>query len=471
MVKKFFIASILLGVCLIGYAQTTTSTNNDVIALLKSSAINHQETWLDNMTQALKGSSVSVDLPRGNNMQQFLYQEELIDSLLIKNISDDSHSLKRVFAALKKSTDSTEFNYEEIEIGSIEYKKVEGPKSVKIDSNSFIVSVNFLTHSVVGNNVSDVKNEVVVTWDIKTVKTVKTVKVEGKKEKTTEYSIRKISPVSSVVKPISFLLSERKDMRNAAKDKIIEWYENLPQTLDKQYSEQSISEIQPVTVTADDIKADLPAGQIFTINNVKDVVINIDPYQFISESDKNLYTNPSASLTITPSFIVTVDDSFKKADIRVEYSAKEPVKPTTDSVKIERRKAAESTISKLAQELSSYVSVRNAEQKERVENLFNSKESNIEVSYLRQNGTERINTKTADKYLSLLRGSSLNFIEHSIELQDPNWETLVVVVNQDFKSKTYSDYTQKKVFLTYDNENKTYIIDKIEVVPNSTKKQ
>lgn len=467
MVKKIFIASILLGICFISYAQTGASTNNDV----KSAAENKQKTLLDNMALVLKGSKASVDLPRSKNFQQFLYQEELIDSLLITNVSDDSHSLKRVFTALKKSTDSTEFIYEGLEIGNIEYKKVVNAKSEKTDSNSFIVPVKFLTHSVVGNNVSNIKNEVVFTWDIKTIKKVKTVKVDGKKEKTTEYSIKKISPVSSVVTPIPFLLSERKDMLSAAQEKIIEWYENLPQTLDKQYSEQSISEIQPVTVTEDDIKADLPAGQIFTINNVKDVVINIDPYRFISESDRNLYTNPSASLTITPSFIVTVDNSFKNADIKVEYSAKEPVKPTTDSVKIERRDAAEAAISKLAQELSSYVSVRTEEQKERVESLFNSKESNIEVSYLRQNGTERIHTKTANKYLSLLKGSSLNYIDHSIELQDPNWKTIVVVVNQDFKSKAYSDYTQKKVYLTYDDEKKTYIIDKIEVVPNSTKKQ
>ena len=445
MLKKLFITSLLVGASVLGFAQDPSAETK---ASAKTVVENSQKAMLEKMSLKLKGGKEKVKFPNKFISQQFLFQENLIDTILAAK----SHGLKDVFEKLcSKNNVPTEFTFEGINVGSINYKIYsEGKKQGQADTNVVIVPISFQTHTIAKDNVSDVKYKVTIKWEVKG---------------------EKATPVSSSAEPINYLTSERMAMLNAAKAKIREWYANLPQTLDKQYSEQSISEIQPVTVTADDIKADLPAGQIFTINNVKDVVINIDPYKFISESDKNLYTNPSASLTITPSFIVTVDNSFKNADIKVEYSAKEPVKPTSDKEKVARRDAAESTISKLAQELSSYVSVRNAEQKERVENLFNSKESNIEVSYLRQNGTERINTKTADKYLSLLKGSSLNFIDHSIELQDPNWETLVVVVNQDFKSKTYSDYTQKKVFLTYDNENKTYIIDKIEVVPNSTKKQ
>lgn len=445
MLKKLFITSLLVGASVLGFAQDPSAETK---ASAKTVVENSQNEMLKKMYLKLKGGKEKVKFPNKFIAQQFLFQENLIDTLLVAK----SHGLKDVFKKLCSKTNiPTEFTFEEINAGSINYKIFsEGKKQGQADTNVVIVPISFQTHTIAKDNVSDVKYKVTIKWEVKG---------------------EKATPVSSSAEPINYLTSERMAMLNAAKAKIREWYANLPQTLDKQYSEQSISEIQPVTVTADDIKADLPAGQNFTINNVKDVVINIDPYQFISESDKNLYTNPSASLTITPSFIVTVDDSFKNADIKVEYSAKEPVKPTSDKEKVARRDAAESTISKLAQELSSYVSVRNAEQKERVENLFNSKESNIEVSYLRQNGTERINTKTADKYLSLLKGSSLNFIDHSIELQDPNWETLVVVVNQDFKSKAYSDYTQKKVYLTYDDENKTYIIDKIEVVPNSTKIQ
>lgn len=445
MLKKLIITSLLVGASVLGFAQDPSAETK---ASAKTVVENSQIAMLKKMDLKLKGGKEKVKFPNKFIAQQFLFQENLIDTILVAK----SHGLKDVFEKLCAKTNvPTEFKFEGINVGSINYKIYsEGKKQGQADTNVVIVPISFQTHTIAKDNVSDVKYKVTIKWEVKG---------------------EKATPVSSSAEPINYLTSERMAMLNAAKDKIIEWYANLPQTLDKQYSEQSISEIQPVTVTKDDIKADLPAGQNFTINNVKDVVINIDPYQFISESDKNLYTNPSASLTITPSFIVTVGDSFKNADIKVEYSAKEPVKPTSDKEKVARRDAAESTISKLAQELSSYVSVRNAEQKERVENLFNSKESNIEVSYLRQNGTERINTKTADKYLSLLKGSSLNFIDHSIELQDPNWETLVVVVNQDFKSKTYSDYTQKKVYLTYDDENKTYIIDKIEVVPNSTKKQ
>ncbi len=445
MLKKLFITSLLVGASVLGFAQEPSTETK---ASAKTVVENSQKEMLEKMSLKLKGGKEKVKFPSKFIAQQFLFQENLIDTVLVAK----SHGLKDVFEKLcSKNNVPTEFTFEGINVGSINYKIFsEGKKQGQADTNVVIVPVSFQTHTIAKDNVSDVKYKVTIKWEVKG---------------------EKATPVSSSAEPINYLTSERMAMLNAAKTKIIEWYANLPQTLDKQYTVQSISEIQPITVTADDIKTDLPAGQNFTITNVKDVVINIDPYQFISETDKNLYSNPSATQTITPSFIVTVDNSFKNADIKVEYSVKEPVKPTSDKEKVARRDAAETVISKLEQELSSYVSMRNEEQRERVESLFNSKESNIEVSYLRQNGTERINTKTANKYLSLLKGSSLNFIDHSIELQDPNWETLVVVVNQDFKSKAYSDYTQKKVYLTYDNENKTYIIDKIEVVPNSTKKQ
>ena len=93
-----------------------------------------------------------------------------------------------------------------------------------------LVPVSFQTRTIAKDSVSDVRYNVTFTYKV------------NKKEK--------VSFVSSSVKKIDFLDSEKKEMLDAAKKAIVEWYANLSQTLDKQYSEQSITEIQPIEITA-----------------------------------------------------------------------------------------------------------------------------------------------------------------------------------------------------------------------------
>lgn len=101
--------------------------------------------------------------------------------------------------------------------------------------------------------------------------------------------------------------------------------------------------------------------------------------------------------------------------------------------------------------------------------MFETTESDIEVSHLPKRGSEKIKKESAQKYLSLLKGSSLNLLVDNVEIVNPNWDSLIYTVNQEYQSKSYSDYTQKRVYLTYDAARGTYVINKIEVVPNSTK--
>lgn len=445
MLRKLFIASLLVGASVCGFAQEPSA---EIKASAKTVVENGQKEMLEKMSLMLKGDKEKVKSLNKLSAPQFLFQDNMIDTVL----EAKSHSLKDVFEKMcSKNNVPAEFTFEGINVGSIEYKVFsEGKKQGQVDTNVVVVPVSFQTHTIAKNNVSDVKYSVTFKWEVKN---------------------GKATPVSSVAEPISFLTSEKIAMINAAKTAIIEWYARLPQTLDDQYLKQSISGIRPITVTADNINANLPHSYSFTITNVKDITIDIDPFQFINESEKNLYTNPSATLIVAPSFNITVDESFNKADIMVEYFIKETIKPTTDNEKIARRDAAEATIAELAKELSLYVSSRDEEQKHKIQSMFNTNEGHVEVSCLSQNGTERIDSKTAQKYLSLLRGTSLDFIDYTLEVIDSNCETIVYIINQDFKSKTYSDYTQKKVYLKYDVENEAYYIDKIEVVPNSTKKQ
>lgn len=437
MLKKLFITTLLMGACVIGFAQQPDAETN---AKAKAKELVEQKLKDNlNMIELQLKEGKKASLPKEmKNSRQFLFQENMIKEKLDIRSTQLDDVLKQMCNKLKPS----EFKYEDINVEKItDDKNKEG---------TVIVPISFQTRTIAKDSVSDVRYNVTFTYKV------------NKKEK--------VSFVSSSVKKIDFLNSEKKRMLDAAKNAIVEWYANLPQTLDQQYSEQSITEIQPIEITANDITAKLPDSKIFTISNVKNIEIAIDPYQFIKDSEMHLYTNPSASLIITPTFNITVDDSFDKANVSVEYSV-QTIKPTNDNDKINQLVAAQSAIEKLAKELSSYVSSKDEELKSNIQSMFNAK-STVQVSYLLKNGKEKINNRTVTKYLSLLKGSSLNFIDYTIEIPDAsNLNTLVFVINQDFKSKTYSDYTQKKIYLTYNEETETYSIDKIEVVPNSTKIQ
>lgn len=366
----------------------------------------------------------------------------------------------------------TELIYEGININNIAYKSFKtGKKQGQIDSTTLIVPVSFQARTIAKENVSDVKYAITFKWEVKISTQTKKTIIDGKKKNVIVSYIQNGTPtlISSVASPIQFLTSDKKDMKKAAQNAIIKWYANLPQTLDKQYVEQAVTAIKPMNISTNDITMNLPESQNFTITDVPTIKIDIDPHQFISNDDEPLYTEPAAYIIITPIFNVSVDDSFKSAKISVSYVIKETIKPIADKEKELRRSAANSVIAELVKHLSTYITSRDTEQKTIIENMFDTTKSNVEVSYLPKHGTEKIKKESAQKYLSLLKGSSLNLDVNNLEVVNPNWDSLIYTVSQKYQSKTYSDYTKKRIYLTYDSTKGTYVINKIEVVPNSTK--
>ena len=488
MYRKVLITTLMLGICVAGFSQTNEVKNANPKELAKTVAENSQKELLDKMQRRLKDRN-EKPVKFGKNKteeQQFLYQENLIDSTL----KAKSHLLKDVYEKLcEKSNMPTDLVYEGVNINNIAYKTFQKKGIEKVDSTTLIVPVSFQAHTITKDGISDVKYAVTFNWEVKVKANKEKQLVETGLEKVvsngveiynepvtkkveiiTEYKLNGIPTlVSAVANPIKYLTSDKKDMKTVTQNAIIEWYAHLPQTLDKQYSEQSVSIIEAMNVSANDIVFNLPESQCFTITDVPTIKVDINPYQFISDEDKPLYTEPAAYIIVAPVFNVAVNDSFKNANLSVSYVVKDTVKPIADKEKELRRSTANAVVVEFAKQLSTYVSSRDADQKTYIENMFETTESDVEVSHLPKRGLEKIKKESAQKYLSLLKGSSLNIHIDDIEVVNPNWDSLIYTVNQEYQSKSYSDYTQKRVYLTYDAARGTYVINKIEVVPNSTK--
>ena len=472
MYKKTLMTVVMMGIIMVGFAQTDQKKSANPKDLVKVVAENSHKELLDKMQRRLKDRNepkLNKEFGSMTESKQFLFQEQLIDTVLRAK----SHTLKDVFVKMcDKANMPTEFIYEDINIGNVVYKTFEtGKKQGQIDSTAFVVPVSFQAHTVAKDKISDVKYAVTLNWEVGVKMEYETVMADGKKVKQVVGYVQNGTPVlmSSVAQPIKYLTSEKKAMRDVAKKAIVEWYANIPHRLDKQYAEQSITTIDAMNISPNDVKFNLPEGQSFVVSDVPTIKVNIDPYQFIESSNESVYTDPSSYMILAPTFDVYVDDTFNNAKIVVSYAVKDVVKPIADKEKELRRNGAHATILEIADKLSLYVVDSCVDSKLAIANMFTTHQSSIEVSYLPKYGSEKIKTDSVQEYLSLLKGQSLKWTIDSLEVVNSNWDALIYTIGQNYHSKRYSDYTQKRVHLKYDETKGAYVIDKIEVVRNSTK--
>lgn len=387
MFRKVLTVMLMLSIGMVGFSQT-----DEIKDWAKTVVENSQKNLLDKMCRRLKDRNelkISKEFEGMTESQQFLYQEDLIDSVL----KPKSHALKDVFVKLcDKSNMPTDLNYEAIKIGNVTYKTfTTGKKQGQSDLSTLLVPVSFQTHTVVKNKVSDVRYAVTFTWEVKVKEETVSMKVGGKKEKVPTGYTQNGTPslISSVANPIESSPTEEKDIKNVTQD-------------------------APRDTTVD----------------IKDTFEEMVPS------------------------VIDINDV---------------VKPIAGQEKEWRRILADAVIEELAIRLDLYMNSHDTVQKAIIEAMFTPTDSNVEVSYLFKSGLEKIKAKSAQKYLSLLRGSALNMTVDGFEMINQNWDSLIYVVNQEYQSKTYSDYTRKRIYLTYDAVKGTYLINKIEVVPNSTK--
>lgn len=446
---------------------TSVFAQTDKFDLAKTAAQEKQEELLANMKSKLENpkeyKQLKADLTiKDNENQQFLYEESRIDSLLkIK-----SHTLNDVFKKLtvnkadKNVHFPTQFNYEGQVIGTPHFKTNEN----SVDSLTIIVPIRFQTHTITKNSISNVKYEVTLEWAVK-------VKEKRDKEGKLNYTINSTKLNSSKATPIEYLTSEKVLMLESAKKHIVEWYADLPNTLNDKYVQMSVDNLVPIRIDLKDVnKEELPNSKNFEISSVPEIRIKIDPYQYIKDNEELLYTDPVSFMVLSPKFNISMDNTLKGVDnMTVEYVEKEIVKPIKDAEKEVRQDKAKGAIETLNNRLFNYVTDKNDETKSMVETMFVDENVEVEVSHLFKNGSERRTIKPVKKYLSLLKGLTLTMDLEHIEVNDPNWDSIVCTVNQQYRSVAYSDDTIKKVYLDFNQPENQYKVSKIEVVSTQIK--
>ena len=493
MKKIILLITLTLSVSAIGFAQTYPSQEEAE----KAAQENVREKLTELLTSMQNGLH-DADAPKTkfNNgtdkVKQFLYDGKKVNKFLAKKeTTDKDKTLKNIYTKLtqqitnKVNAYKTDFQYFDIQLGEAKIIKQEG----KQNGYKLNIPVTFQTYTVTGDSASLAKYEVKSTWEVavdtKKQKVVKSDSVHNAKDAQPVLShtvSNKMQCVGLTAKSIDFLNSEVKTMKQLAEQAIIDWYANVQQNLEQKYIDQAIAPIAPIAMES--IKFDSQNGKTFKVGQIKEILISIDPKPYMTEPEV-YYENPTAILTVKPSFIVTINDDLTGiASLEVVYEELPIEAPKTAFEKMEMRTKADKLVSIFTHKLSEYVATNNAQQKEELLNMFECGKTQVQVSYVSQSAKERIANRQAEKYLNCLKGlkwdvntptlidetyaNQLNTEYPTLGLQfDPSLNTMMYLINQRYEGQNYKDDTQKIIFVKY-NEGE-YQIQKVVVVPNSTK--
>lgn len=493
MKKIILLITLTLSVSAIGFAQTYPSQEEAE----KAAQENVREKLTELLTSMQNGLH-DADAPKTkfNNgtdkVKQFLYDGKKVNKFLAKKeTTDKDKTLKNIYTKLtqqitnKVNAYKTDFQYFDIQLGEAKIIKQEG----KQNGYKLNIPVTFQTYTVTGDSASLAKYEVKSTWEVavdaKKQKVVKSDSVHNAKDAQPVLShtvSNKMQCVGLTAKSIDFLNSEVKTMKQLAEQAIIDWYANVQQNLEQKYIDQAIAPIAPIAMES--IKFDSQNGKTFKVGQIKEILISIDPKPYMTEPEV-YYENPTAILTVRPSFIVTINDDLTGiASLEVVYEELPVEAPKTAFEKMGMRTKADKLVSVFTNKLSEYVATNNAQQKEELLNMFECGKTQVQVSYVSQNAKERIANRQAEKYLNSLKGlkwdvktptlideacaNQLNTEYPTLGLQfDPSLNTMMYLIDQRYEGQNYKDDTQKIIFVKY-NEGE-YQIQKVVVVPNSTK--
>ncbi len=487
MLKKILIVALMTGVGLNGFSKSELFDSEDAaIEAAKSEVLETVNEKVLLLLQRKLKSNEGKDPDFKNGMDksaQFLCEKSKVVNLY-KDGKEGKNALqlKEVFKKLKSSYQS-----------DLVFSNLRTGKTVIENTDKeviYTIPVTFDAHTITPSIANNAKYVVTLNYTGKLKKKKGYPTVDGKIEKKADkiivgYELNKKAVFeNSVVVATGLFDSEAAYMKQKAIEKINSWYSGLPANLDAKYEGYVNNNKGIKPVSGNGIKLN-QQGKTFTATGNP---IEIDFVPEIDSELQHLYTDPIASISITPSFEVVYGDDLKTivSENIVTGYVDEIKEATTDSEKVSRYESAQSVMDNFSGALSKYVADCNEENRENVKSLFiDSKNDEVAVSHRsKYNNKERIDLRKIDKYLQCLNGNNLTFesiefidLHKSNQLNeeypelgisyDQNLYTIMFDVIQRYDSNNYKDNTRKIVIMNKQNDD-VYKIKKIVVVPNST---
>lgn len=459
--KKLFLAlAFAVGVSFAANAQVS----DDVKGVVKPEAQKQQEQLYVKVREALNGNV------KGNKSAlnaiaedpQFLFEAAKVEVEL------GSKALKPVFVALSK-TGSNKFIFEPINAATSDVKNKMAKDGVKVIKNVYVISTVAELRTITGDNKSDARYSVKLTWEVTApLKNNKEASVNGELVKTPK--VTKVKLVASEAQAIAYLQSEVARMTAMAKEKVRQWF-RAPKVI----SGKELG-LDKEVIGAFAVVGEIHSGKtirndkVFNMNESSHITLPLNPNQFIDPSKAYQYVNPEASVEVAPKFTVEVNADMTKAEItKVEYQIIAVSEPKTQAEIVNAVRNSKAFAEEYVAKVAEYAVSRDKAAQEEILAMFENPESGVDVTFRYKNGKERMNKSIpAKKYLSRIKGLEMEAKVEFNGVQENNWNTIVLDMCQKFRSKTYGDTMQKRIYIK--KVDGAYKIAKIEAVEESTKR-
>lgn len=455
--KKILCVVILL--CMVGggYAQKTKRKAPKTVGEESIEMILLQKTQ-----DFLDGFDFSIGTPAYRGMEkkpQFFLEEKSVETFI--GIKPQKAEMKKTFLAMqkKKSGIAPPESSFRVQEGSAR-KKQDGVPDSKKKAKDTAIKACWTTQAEAhiraqkGEEVSDAKFGITFTW------------VVNKKTNAVEDDL-----LDMEVLPIRYLASEKQEMLETAKKKILEHY--TQQNVAEIFSSDSVvfPSLSPTDITLRENKG--------TYESTK--VPEVDIY--IMDDDE-----PTAIYKLKPSFVVDFGGDVKVHSVKwnpcdttpfiksevsgnKEVVAQEPVKEEKQDDPTRKQELAKAFAKNFSTELIAYAKNPTPAGKHLVENMFISHFINIvEVSHISASTPEVIVQRFVKDYLARLRTSDIKI---EIDFDGVKWsedgQRVVFPFRQVFTSATYKDFVVKELHMKAVGE--LWYAEGVTVVPHTTRMQ
>ena len=464
MYKKILCIALIVGVSVAGFAQEARPKSSEIRkAAIEQAVSQKHEELMGNMmkelnsTEKIKKSAVNFRKAGKEEKYKFLFAGDVQEQLGIKK-----PTLKKVYRYLTvaKPVFTTDFAFEPNSIS-----KQPSVTKGKFTSNTKGKVVSSVKKD--GNVIGETKYDVTLAWQGKV----------AKNKNTGNFDVKGIKLVS--VNQNRNFDDEMIKMQKAIEELIEGYYNNLEASNWNEVFTPEVPDIEvvkPLLEKSIEIKRETnefkyaapdPQSETFTTteNSVPVIEIYVDPVPHFKDEAYFYPAEAKAYHLCDLTFTIAFDKEYNGEITKVEYKHLGFNPPMID----EELKTAWQGKSRSAQDLAnlfkSKIEICN-DSKARTELIaMFTKNGMVEVGFV--NGEEKVRTRTARQYFSNMRCKSMSINYEKKEILNNDINTIVYSFLQKYTG-TFTDCTNKKLYLKYDEKEGKYFIEKIEVVKGST---
>ena len=475
MYKKILCIALVVGVSLTGFAQEQAKPKSSEIrraAIEQAVSQKHAELMGNmmkelNSTEIIKKSAVKFRKAGKEERYRFLFAGDVQEQFGVKK-----PTLKKVYRYLTvaKPQVTTEFSFEPNQISK-------QPSVTKGKFSSNTKGKVITTVKKGGNVIGETKYDVTLRWQGKV----------AKNKNTGNYDVKCIKLVS-VYQDRNFD-DDMLKMQKAIEELIQGYYDDLeannweavftPEIPDLAVVKPLLEKSIEVKRETNDFKyaAPDPHSETFTTseNEVPVIEIYVDPAPHFKDEAYFYPADAKAYHLCSLTFTIAFNKDFEGELTKVDYTHLGFNPPMLDkelkAAWQDKIRGAQDIANSFKDKIEVYVtSGSNAKSRDELAGMFIKNNGKVvEVSFLEKSGEEIIKTRTAKEYFTNLRGKKMSVNFDKKEFLNNDINTVVYTFLQKYTGR-FTDCTDKKLYLKYDEKAGKYFIEKIEVVRGSTRK-